>query len=333
MKRLPDEKEGSFIESVVKPEHALARLDQYLGELGLVASRSRYQRWIRNGAVSVNSAVVKKCGYRVGVGDIITVTVPEVVPPCVQPESIPLEIVYEDEALLVVNKAAGMVVHPAVGHTTATLVNALLHHCKGLSSFENTVRPGIVHRLDKETSGLIIVAKCENAHALLSRQLAERKIKRGYTGLVWGCPPESSGIIDAPIGRHPRHRQRMAVVEENRGRRAVTHYHIESPLAEGTMLTLALETGRTHQIRVHLAHIGTPIIGDPLYGGRVKWLGRIAPKRRPKLRNMLDVLRRQALHASELEFVHPYSQKVHNFRVPLPNDILEAISILSNLNN
>lgn len=332
MKHLPDEEEGSFIKIFVTPEHSLNRLDQFLGELGLRASRSRYQRWIRDGAVSVNSVVVKKCGYKVAEGDIVTVTVPKAVPTSVEPESIPLEIVYEDEALLVVNKVAGMVVHPAVGHHTETLVNALLFHCRSFSEFEDTVRPGIVHRLDKETSGLIIVAKCEDAHVFLSRQLAERKIKRGYTGLVWGCPSESLGSIDAPIGRHPRHRQRMAVVEENRGRRAVTHFSRDRSFAEGTMLNLVLETGRTHQIRVHLAHIGHPIIGDALYGGRVKWLGRIPPNRRPKMREMLDVLRRQALHASELEFVHPYSKKTHNLRVPLPDDILQAISILSDLN-
>ena len=220
MKRLPGEREGSFVETVVPSEPSPRRLDQYLAETDLPVTRSRIQRWIREGAVSVNAVVVRKSGHKVSDGDIVTVVVPAPPPSNIVPESIPLDIVYEDEALLVVNKAAGMVVHPACGHTRSTLVNALLHHCEHLKQFEDPVRPGIVHRLDKETSGLIIVAKREDAHAFLSRQLAERHIKRGYTGLVWGCPPEASGSIDAPIGRHPRHRQRMAVVEAGSGRRA-----------------------------------------------------------------------------------------------------------------
>ncbi len=329
MKRLPGEREGSFVQTVVPSEQSLRRLDQYLAETDLPVTRSRIQRWIREGAVSVNAIVVEKSSHKVSEGDIVTVVVPAPPPSNIEPESIPLDIVYEDEALLVVNKAAGMVVHPACGHTRSTLVNALLHHCEHLKNFEDPVRPGIVHRLDKETSGLIIVAKREDAHAFLSRQLAERRIKRGYTGLVWGCPAETSGSIDAPIGRHPRYRQRMAVVEAGHGRRAVTHFRVSDAMEDGTLLSLALETGRTHQIRVHLAHIGHPIIGDPLYGGRVKWLARIAPQRRPGLRMMLDVLRRQALHASRLEFVHPYSGLIHTFRVPVPDDMQQAFSLLS----
>lgn len=329
MKRLPDEREGSFVETVVPSDQSLRRLDQYLSETGLTATRSRIQRWIRDGGVSVNSIVVRKCGHKVSEGDLVAVTVPEAAPSSAEPESIPLDIVYEDEALLVVNKSPGMVVHPAAGHARSTLVNALLHHCKGLKRFGDPVRPGIVHRLDKDTSGLMIVAKREDAHALLSRHLAERRIKRGYTGLVWGCPAESSGTVDAPIGRHPRHRQRMAVVEADRGRRAVTHFRVRSVMDDGTLLSLVLETGRTHQIRVHLAHLGHPIIGDPVYGGRVKRLSRVAPQRRPRLRMMLDVMRRQALHASELEFVHPYSGRTHSFRVPVPDDMQQAVAILS----
>ncbi len=332
MKRLPDEREGSFVETVVPPAESPRRLDQYLSETGLPATRSRIQRWIRDGGVSVNSVVVEKCGHRVSAGDVVTVTVPEVAPSSAEPESIPLDIVYEDEALLVVNKAAGMVVHPAAGHARSTLVNALLHHCKGLRQFEDPVRPGIVHRLDKDTSGLMIVAKREDVHALLSRQLAERRVKRGYTGLVWGCPAESSGTVDAPIGRHPRHRQRMAVVEAGRGRRAVTHFRVRSVMDDGTLLYLDLETGRTHQIRVHLAHLGHPIIGDPVYGGRIKRLARVAPQRRPRLRMMLDVMRRQALHASELVFNHPYSGRTHSFKAPVPDDMQQAVALLSDSN-
>ncbi|MCY3773860.1 MAG: RluA family pseudouridine synthase [Gemmatimonadetes bacterium] len=244
MKRLPDEREGSFVETVVPSDQSLRRLDQYLSETDLPVTRSRIQRWIRDGGVSVNSVVVRKCGHKVAEGDIVTVTVPGVAPSRAEPESIPLDIIFEDDALVVVNKAAGMVVHPAAGHARSTLVNALLHHCKCLKQFEDPIRPGIVHRLDKDTSGLMIVAKREDAHALLSRQLAERRVRRGYTGLVWGCPAESSGTVDAPIGRHPRHRQRMAVVETDRGRRAVTHFRVRSVMEDGTLLSLDLETGR-----------------------------------------------------------------------------------------
>jgi len=329
MKRLPDDREGSFATIVVSSDQSLKRLDQLLSETDLPATRSKIQRWIRDGAVAVNAVVVEKCGYKVTEGDAVTVTVPETSPPTVEPEPIPLDIVYEDEALLVVNKAAGMVVHPACGHRTSTLVNALLHHCGSLNRFEDPIRPGIVHRLDKDTSGLMIVAKREDTHAFLSRQLAERRIKRGYTGLVWGCPAESSGTVDAPVGRHPRYRQRMAVVEADRGRRAVTHYRVRNGMEDGALLSLTLETGRTHQIRVHMAHLGHPVIGDPVYGGRIKRLARIAPRRRPRLRMMLDVLQRQALHASELEFIHPDSGRSHYFTVPVPADIQRAADMLS----
>ena len=329
MRRLPDDWEGSFVETVVPASQSQWRLDRYLSQTDLPVTRSRIQRWIRAGAVSVNSVVVEKCGHGVAEGDIVAVTVPETPPSTAEPEPIPLDIVYEDEALLVVNKAAGMVVHPAVGHARSTLVNALLHHCGSLEQFDDPVRPGIVHRLDKDTSGLMIVAKREDAHAFLSRQLAERRIKRGYTGLAWGRFAEPSGTIDAPVGRHPRLRQRMAVVEESRGRRAVTHYRVSESMEDGTLLALALETGRTHQIRVHLAHLGHPVIGDPVYGGRLKRLAGSAPRRRPTLKKMLDVLRRQALHASELEFIHPYSGRTHSFRAILPDDMKQAVALLS----
>ncbi len=329
MKRAPDERAGSFVETVVQSNQALKRLDLYLSETVPSKTRSKIQRWIREGGVSVNAVVTPKCGYRVSEGDVVSVTVPDSPASGVEPEPIPLDIVYEDEALLVVNKAAGMVVHPACGHTGSTLVNAVLHHCGGLKELDDPVRPGIVHRLDKDTSGLMIVAKREDAHALLSRQLAERRVRRGYTGLIWGCPAASSGTIVAPIGRHPRHRQRMAVVEPDRGRRAVTHFTVRRAMKDCTLLALALETGRTHQIRVHLAHLGHPIIGDPVYGGRTKRLAGIAPQRRPGLRTMLEVMRRQALHASELEFLHPYSGRMHSFKAPVPDDMQQAVALLS----
>ena len=332
MTLLPDEENGAFIKTIVTFNFSHKRLDQFLSETETTASRSKIQRWIRDGIVSVNSVVIKKCGHKVMEGDIITVKVPNVPSTTLKPENIPLDIVYEDEALLVFNKTCGLVVLPAVGHTSATLVNALLYHCQDFADFENSIRPGIVHRLDKATSGLLSVAKTEDTRAFLSKQLAERQIKRRYNALVWGCPKNLTGVIDTSIGRHPKYRQRMAVVETDAGRRSITHYRVLKPFNQGALLELDLETGRTHQIRVHLSHIGNPIIGDPVYGGRVKWLARLAPKQRPRLRKMLEFLKRQALHATELEFLHPYSKQYHKIKVPLPDDIQEAISLLSRPN-
>ena len=325
--RQPSKKE-LYIEKTVPLETMHRRLDQYLTETNIGFTRSKIQRLIRNGDVSVNSITIKKSGHHIIPDDIISICIPESRPVSATPEAIPLDIVYEDEFLLVVNKPAGMVVHPACGNWTSTLVNALLYHCHNLSNIGGDIRPGIVHRLDKDTSGLLVVAKRDEVHVALSEQLSERKMSRKYIAFAWGHPKKKSGAIEAVIGRHPTHRQSMAVVEANRGRHAITHYQIEKELPECSILSLRLETGRTHQIRVHLAHIGFPIVGDPVYGDRTKWISRLSPSRRRTAQSVLDLLHRQALHAATLGFFHPVSGERLEFQAPLPEDMCNVITYL-----
>jgi len=248
--------------------------------------------------------------YRVRAGDQIVVEIPPAHPVELRPEPIPLEIVYEDGDLLVVNKPAGLVVHPGAGRPTGTLVHALLAHCPDLPGIGGEVRPGIVHRLDKDTSGLLVVAKTDAALRSLQAQIQARRAGRDYLALVHGAVAVGEGTIDAPVGRHPRHRTRMAVVAS--GRRAVTRYRVVERFADATLLELRLQTGRTHQIRVHCASIGHPIVGDRVYGRRPNPWG----------------LRRQALHAFRLTFVHPTTGAEMSFVAPLPADIEAALGRL-----
>lgn len=282
---------------------------------------------IKNGAVTVNDRPIQKPGHPVAPRDRILLHLPDPAPPSTTPEAIPLDIVYEDADVLVVNKPAGMVVHPACGHPSSTLVNALLHHCAGLSGVGGATRPGIVHRLDKDTSGLLMVAKHDGSHHALADQLAARRITREYVAIVWSAPKADAGTIDAPIGRHPRDRKRMAVVED-RGRPAVTHYRVTARFAFCALLVLRLETGRTHQIRVHLAHLGYPVLGDAVYGGGHKRLGHLPPPERRLARAVLACVPRQALHAAALGFDHPRTGAHMAFRVPLPGDMQQALDML-----
>lgn len=243
-------------------------------------------------------------------GDLVEAEVPQPEPAALRPEAAPLEIVFEDPHLLVVNKPAGLTVHPGAGRPSGTLVHALLHHCPGLPRVGAEHRPGIVHRLDKDTSGLIVVAKSEEALVGLQAQIQSRRARRDYTALVHGRVPRESGTIEAPVGRDPRRRTRMAVVAS--GRRAVTHYRVVERFPGASMLELRLETGRTHQIRVHCAHIGHPVIGDRVYGRRAKVWG----------------ISRQALHASRLSFAHPVLGTEMCLSAPLPADMAEALSAL-----
>jgi 23S rRNA pseudouridine1911/1915/1917 synthase len=318
----------SYIEKTVPPDAHRRRLDQYLTDTDLGLTRSKIQSLIRTGAVRVNTLSVHKAGEPVRSGDVIRIYMPAPAPVSAIPQAIPLDIVYEDEALLVVNKPAGMVVHPACGHWNATLVNALLHHCQRLSGVSAAVRPGIVHRLDKDTSGLLVVAKQDDVHLALSAQLAARTMTRRYAAVVWGRLHPPSGTIDAPIGRHPVHRQRMAVVDPPRGRQAVTQYRVEEYVSVCSLVSLKLETGRTHQIRVHLAHRGHPVFGDPAYGGRVKALGGLPPSIRGRVRPILDALPRQALHAEFLVFRHPGTGQIIECHAPMPPDIQETVRAL-----
>lgn len=281
-------------------------------------SRARLQQLIKDGNICLHGASIVDSNHKALSGETYEIVLPP--PVCAEPEAqaIPLEIVYEDDDLLVLNKPAGLVVHPAAGHREGTLVNALLAHCgESLSGIGGVARPGIVHRLDKETSGLMVVAKNDKAHKGLTAQFADRSLSRVYQALVWGLPHPMKGDIAGTMGRHPRTRQKMAVVEFG-GKEALTYYEVLE--AFGTMASLVecrLATGRTHQIRVHMEHIGHPVVGDPAYGSR-----RRARKEGEKgLISLLEAFPRQALHAGEIKFIHPSSGKSLKFKSSLPDDI------------
>jgi 23S rRNA pseudouridine1911/1915/1917 synthase len=229
-------------------------------------SRSQVQEWIRIGAVSVNGRLVKP-NTKLAIGDEISVTLPEAEPLEALPENIPLDIVYEDGDVIVINKPRGMVVHPAVGHPNGTVVNAVLYHCKDLSGINGVMRPGIVHRIDKDTSGLLMIAKNDLAHASLAEQLKEHTVNRRYSALVYGVMQHDKGTVDAPIGR-ANHDRKLYVVTDKNSKHSITHFAVLERFDEYTLLELKLETGRTHQIRVHMKYIGFPLVGDPVYGGK-----------------------------------------------------------------
>lgn len=299
-------------EAIIPPEANKTRLDQYLQQLCPEQSRSGLRRWIDQGLVKLNGEGVTKAGTKLRTGDHLAWSVPELQEwEGVLPEDLPLEIVYEDAYLLVINKAVGMVVHPGAGHQTGTLVNALLHHCEDLSGIGGVERPGIVHRLDKDTSGLLVVAKQDAIHRDLSAQLQSREMKRSYDALAERPFAESKGEIEAPIGRHPVERQRMAVVAN--GRFARTHWRVREAFKDYTWLELDLDTGRTHQIRVHLKHIQHPLVGDPVYGSRRKHPFRVE---------------RPLLHAFRLAFRHPATGERLSLQAPLPEDFAHILEIL-----
>jgi 23S rRNA pseudouridine1911/1915/1917 synthase len=296
-----------------------ARLDKFLCEKFPAASRGALQRLIEEGHVRVNGQTVKPT-HHPHAGEQIEVRWPEARPAEARPEKIPLDILFEDKSLLVVNKPAGLVVHPAAGHEEHTLVNALLHHCKGsLSGIGGVARPGIVHRLDKETSGCLVVAKNDETHIALAEQFSNREVKKIYHALVCGEPARDSGEIRAAIARHPTHRKRMAVRDDSDGRAAHTSYRILERLYAATLMEAQIHTGRTHQIRVHFQFIGHPLVGDDTYGAkqnaRVKELTNYAAPR-------------VMLHAKNLSFIHPRTKKPVNFEAPLPADFKQALKLL-----
>ena len=302
----------------VSPESAGGRLDAVLAQLAAL-SRSAAEKLILSGDVLVNGAPQTK-KYAVKAGDVISLTLPELQEIEAKPEDIPLDIVYEDGDVAVINKPCGMVVHPAPGSESGTLVNALLYHMKDLSGINGDLRPGIVHRIDKDTSGLLVVAKNDFAHRALAEQLETHTVRREYTAIVQGGFRDEGGTVNLPIGRHPTDRKKMAVIRDGKhtSRHAVTHYEVVERFGAVTRLRLFLETGRTHQIRVHMSAIGHPLLGDTVYGGG----GTRFEKEHARL------LQGQALHAHKLTFLHPRTAKEVSFEAPLPPEMEELLRIL-----
>jgi 23S rRNA pseudouridine1911/1915/1917 synthase len=309
----------------VAPEEAGVRLDQFLARrLGF--SRARVQKLLKSGLVTLNGRAGAPA-YQVRPGDAFRVTVPAPEPSHLAPEPLPLNIIYEDRDLLVVNKPPGLVVHPGAGHRTGTLLNALLHHCPELQEIGEISRPGLVHRLDKDTSGLLVAAKTELAHQSLVRQFQEHRVHKKYLALVWGRLKEREGKIEGEVGRHPTERQKMSV-HPRRGKAAVTLWRVRlefpGPL---TLVELTPRTGRTHQLRVHLASLGHPVVGDATYGGGVNRLKGI-----PKLQGLKPLLHRQLLHAFQLGFTHPRIGAAVAWEAPLPEDfraVVEYLEVIS----
>ena len=300
--------------------HAGWRLDRALALAVPTLSRERLKALIRSGAVETGGQVVRDPATRVRGNESLSVAVPEPQPAHNVPQDIPLKVVFEDEHLLVVDKPAGLVVHPAAGNLDGTLVNALLHHCAGnLSGIGGVARPGIVHRIDKDTSGLLVVAKTDVAHEGLAKQFAAHSIDRRYLALVSGVPKASHGTVDAPLARSATNRKKIAIVEGQRGKRAVTHWKRLEVRRDAALVECRLETGRTHQVRVHMASIGHPLLGDPVYGGSRKTHGKL-------LREL--GFHRQALHAAELGFVHPVTRSRLSFSSPMPADMQELFNAL-----
>ncbi|HHT7064102.1 RluA family pseudouridine synthase [Bacillus thuringiensis] len=299
---------SEVVQVTVVEEQKNERIDKFVAGINNEWSRSQVQQWIKDDVVTVNGKAVK-VNYKVKEEDEIKVTIPDPEALDIQPEDMNLEIYYEDADVLVVNKPRGMVVHPAPGHTSGTLVNGLMHHCTDLSGINGVMRPGIVHRIDKDTSGLLMVAKNDMAHESLVNQLVAKTVTRRYKAIVHGVIPHDKGTIDAPIGRDKKERQSMTV-DEN-GKNAVTHFQVLERFKDFTLVECRLETGRTHQIRVHMKYIGYPLAGDPKYG----------PKK------TLD-MNGQALHAGILGFDHPRTGEYIQFEAPIPEVFEEALNIL-----
>ncbi|MDM5156077.1 RluA family pseudouridine synthase [Bacillus sp. DX1.1] len=299
---------SEVVQVTVTEEQKSERIDKFVAGVNNEWSRSQVQQWIKDGVVTVNGNDIKG-NYKVKVNDEIAIAIPEPEELDILPEDMNLEIYYEDADVLVVNKPRGMVVHPAPGHTRGTLVNGLMHHCTDLSGINGVMRPGIVHRIDKDTSGLLMVAKNDMAHESLVNQLVAKTVTRRYKAIVHGVIPHDKGTIDAPIGRDKKDRQSMTV--EDKGKNAVTHFHVLERFNNFTLVECRLETGRTHQIRVHMKYIGFPLAGDPKYG----------PKKTMDING-------QALHAGILGFNHPRTGEYIEFEAPIPQVFEEVLNDL-----
>jgi 23S rRNA pseudouridine1911/1915/1917 synthase len=310
----------SEVEIALDASHAGWRLDRALAATVPSLSRERLKVLTKSGALTRDGKAVRDPAIKVKGDERFTLAIPAPAPAHNEPQEIPLPIVYEDEHLLVVDKPAGLVVHPAAGNRDGTLVNALLHHCGGsLSGIGGVARPGIVHRIDKDTSGLLVIAKHDKAHEGLAKQFADHSIDRRYLAIVSGVPRTAEGSVDAPLARSPQNRKKIAIVSAGKGKRAVTHWKRLELLNDAALVECRLETGRTHQVRVHMASIGHPLVGDPVYGR-----GKTAHR---KLLNQLD-FKRQALHAAHLGFIHPVTKGRLSFDSALPSDMQELFTAL-----
>lgn len=290
------------------------RLDTFISQSNQDYTRSFFSGLVSDGKVTVNGKVITKNGYKLSSGDVIVVDIPAPVDTDAKPEDIPLDIVYEDDDLLIINKKQGMVVHPAAGHYEGTLVNALLSHCKGnLSDINGVIRPGIVHRIDKDTSGLMVAVKNNETHIKMAQMIADHEVTRQYRALVYGIISHDKGTIDAPIGRANGDRRRMVVTED--GKPSITHFEVVNRYTDVTDLSLRLETGRTHQIRSHMTYIGHPVVGDPLYAPRRKTYGLVG----------------QCLHSQSISFIHPRTGEKIFYTSELPDyykEVLERLTLL-----
>lgn len=296
----------------VNVEQEGERLDKYLSMIYPDISRSFFQKLIKDDAILVNDKP-EKASYRMSPEDIVSVTFPDATETAIEPENIPLDILYEDDDLLIVNKPKGMVVHPSAGHYSGTLVNAIMYHCKdSLSGINGEIRPGIVHRIDMDTTGSLIVCKNDNSHVNVAEQIKVHSVNRIYEGIVFGNVKEDEGTINAPIGRHPVERKKMAINEKN-GKQAITHYKVLKRFGNYTYMQFKLETGRTHQIRVHMSSMGHPLIGDSLYAS-----GKTSFKN----------LQGQTLHAKTIGFIHPTTKEYIEFEAPLPEYFESLLCLL-----
>jgi len=316
-----------FIFSITR-EEANKRIDTFLASQLDECTRTRIQGLIRTGFVKVNDAI-PKTSYRLSPGDSVELTIPAARPWHLDPESIDLDLIYEDSSLIVLNKPPGIVTHPAPGHSTGTIVNGLLQHCRDLSGIGGILRPGIVHRLDKDTSGVLVIAKNDRIHENLTKQFESRIVTKKYLAVVHGLMTQTKGEIDLPLGRHPKKRKEMAVLPA-KGKESITHWQVvESYQAGFSLLSISPKTGRTHQIRVHLSYLGHPIVGDRVYGYKKEWW----KKHKPELAALSMLIERQMLHAETLGFIHPDTGRYCEFQAEMPLDLKAVIEEIRSVKN